>query len=543
MAILSLAAAVSSHAQLVETNIALGKPTAGDVTFGFPTSNGNDDNVATFNHADNLNPPPLNPYWTVDFQGTFDLTRVEIVDRLGCCDPNRLNGSEIRILDINGAQIGAPLLVDGLPPSSPDLVTATRTFDNDGAGWTGAASVRIDGYTQYFQFSEFRAISLQPPPPPMPVNVAPAGLASASGPTWPGLPVHNIIDGNPGSLSHPQGIAGETLGFTYTVNLFRSVAFERLELVNRTGCCPERLTNYRVSLHEDDGSGAPGPAVWSADIRTDGSHSGDGGVDTLTADLDAGGTFAGQFIVVENLSNESYNPQIAELRAFSFNAPPPNLASGKPVTCYDAIGNPTGTWGGFPASNLVDGAPGTFSHPLDQFSANYYYEIDLGADTAIGEVKMNGRLDGCCPERLNNSRLEILNSIADTVFEQEIAGQVVLPVRIPTGNVTGRYLRIINADGADYGPQVGEVIVLAPATAADLFQITAISLNSAAGTGTVTFTSTAGAAYALFGTSNLAAWTQIETNVASDGLSTSEDFNDPDLIGAARRYYRVDKLP
>ena len=158
------------------------------------------------------------------------------------------------------------------------------------------------------------------------VNVAPSGLASASAATWQGQPAGNIIDGSATTQSHPLGAAGETLGFKYTVNLYASYPFETLELVNRTGCWPERLSNYRVSLHEDD-EGAPGPAVWSADIRTDGSNSGDAGVDSLTADLDPTGTFVGQYIIVENLSNAAYNPQIAELRALSFQAPPANLAA------------------------------------------------------------------------------------------------------------------------------------------------------------------------------------------------------------------------
>lgn len=75
--VLSVAAAVGSRAQLVETNVALGKPTTGDTAFGFPTSNGNDGSISTFNHADNVNPAPDNPYWTVDLQGAFHLMRVD----------------------------------------------------------------------------------------------------------------------------------------------------------------------------------------------------------------------------------------------------------------------------------------------------------------------------------------------------------------------------------------------------------------------------------------------------------------------------------
>lgn len=531
----------AARAQLVPTNVALGKPTAGDVAFNYPTSNGNDGNLTTFNHADNTSPAPNNPYWTVDLQGPFNLTRIEIVDRLGCCDPNRLNGAEIHVLDGLGQQIGATLLVDGLPPNSPDLAAATRTFDNGGAGWTGAASVRIDGNTQYFQFSEFRAIALLPA---QAVNVAPLGIITASGPIYGGQAVTAIIDGNPLTYAHPLADTGGTLGYTFTVNLLEPYAFDRLELLNRSNCCPERLSNVRVTLHNNDGTGVPGPAVWTAIVRGDGTNSGMGGTDTLTAALDPAGTFAGQFIRVENLSNTGYNPQLAELRAFTFTPPPVNLAAGKPVACYDAAGVSAATWTGFLASFLVDGLPGTFSHPQAQFSANYYYQVDLGTPTAIGQVRVNGRLDGCCADRLQDSRLEILDAASTVVFQQVLTGPVTTQVRINTGNVTGRYLRIINANGANYGPQVGELVVLPPDTGGGfLFQITSSSINPAAGNGSVTFTSEANATYALYGSNTTSGWTQVGSNIPSGGTSTTHSFTDPGLAGTTRRYYQVRKLP
>src|SRR6185295_1936146 len=63
--------------------------------------------------------------------------------------------------------------------------------------------------------------------------------------------------------------------------------------------------------------------LWSADIRTDGSHSPDGGQDVLTSNLNPGGTFSGRFIRIINLSNLAYNPQIAELEVYQ--APLPRI--------------------------------------------------------------------------------------------------------------------------------------------------------------------------------------------------------------------------
>jgi hypothetical protein len=90
---------------------------------------------------------------------------------------------------------------------------------------------------------------------------------------------------------------------------------------------------------------------------------------------------------------------------------------------------------------------------------------------------------------------------------------------------------------------VGEVSVLPPDTAGFVFLITSASINPAAGTGSLTFSSEAGASYAIFGSANLAAWTEVVTNIASGGTTTTKTFTDPGLTGATRRFYQVKKLP
>jgi hypothetical protein len=156
-------------------NVALSKPTSGDVAFGFPTSNGNDGDVATFTHADNANAPPDNPFWMVDLEAEFDLRRIEIVDRADCCDPNRLEGSILTVLDATMAPIFESIPIAGLTtPSSGELIT----FDIGGAGFSGAAHIRVDGFNQYFQFAELRAFVV---PEPSSILLMAAGLGAFSG--------------------------------------------------------------------------------------------------------------------------------------------------------------------------------------------------------------------------------------------------------------------------------------------------------------------------------------------------------------------------
>ncbi len=304
--ILLLFAVPSVRAQLV--NVAQGKPTTGDTAFAFPTSNGVDGTTSTFTHANNTNAAPNNPYWQVDLTQNYNLTRLEITDRSdGCCSPNRLNGSEIRVYDANNMQIGATIPITGLstPSSSQTLV-----FTNGATGWPGARRIRIDGYVQYFQFAEFRAFTGQPV---LTANLALNGVVTSSGATWPGQPASNLTDGNPSTFSHPA--TGAPFGAYYTVDLGATYALERVVLFNRTDCCSDRLSNYRVQLLADN-IGVPGVVNWSGNVRTDGTDSGVGGSDTVRV-ANGVGSFIGRFIRVTDLSNVAYKPQIAEIEAYA----------------------------------------------------------------------------------------------------------------------------------------------------------------------------------------------------------------------------------
>jgi hypothetical protein len=251
----------------------------------------------------------------VDLTQDYELTRLEITDRAdGCCSPNRLNGSQIRVFDANNTQIGATLSIGGLStPSSGQ----TLVFSNGINGWPGARRIRVDGFTQYFQFSEFRAFIGQPGTND---NLALNHLVTCSVATYPGYPASNVTDGNRSNFSHPADSV--PVGAYYQIDLGVSYGLDRIVLYNRNdGTAPERLSNYRVQLFADN-AGVPGVINWSADVRTDGSNSGAGGSDILYAAAGAG-AFSGRFIRVTDLANLASRPQIAELEAYA--APRPTI--------------------------------------------------------------------------------------------------------------------------------------------------------------------------------------------------------------------------
>ncbi|MCA9186509.1 MAG: discoidin domain-containing protein, partial [Planctomycetales bacterium] len=185
-----------------------------------------------------------------------------------------------------------------------------------------------------------------------PINVALDGTATASGATWAGWDPNFIIDGDIGSINHASEPVEQ---FGYTIELPSVVAFDQINVVGRNSdCCVNRLTNYRVAIL-DDAAGMPGAVLWSADVRTDGSNSGPGGVDELLADRDPAGTFAGRWVSVSKIPNPAevdYYLQIAEVELLSGTATetiPINYAAGASVTPSAP------TWHNWVGPRIVDG--------------------------------------------------------------------------------------------------------------------------------------------------------------------------------------------
>ena len=147
-------------------------------------------------------------------------------------------------------------------------------------------------------------------------NLALGADVSASGPLWPGFVATRLTDGDRSTISHP---ATPVNSFEYLVDLGSESVFDRIEIANRAdGCCPDRLTNYRVTVMSDD-SGRPGVSNWSAVVRADGTNSGNAGVDVLHATADPTGVFGGRFISVAKVDDGSqdYWPQIAEVEVYA----------------------------------------------------------------------------------------------------------------------------------------------------------------------------------------------------------------------------------
>lgn len=220
-----------------------------------------------------------------------------------------------------------------------------------------------------------------------------------------------------------------------------------------------------------------------------------------------------------------------------------NLALGKSGGYFDNTGAPAAAWGALPASNVTDGNPATISHTLAQVSTDYYYELDLGEDFSISSIALTGRgfRDTCCPERLENQTLVILNSSGTEVYRQVLVDQIIMTEEFDlTGAAPfGQFVRIVNTSSAPYGPQLGEVEIYGSSTPPAAPLITSFKADPTTGAITLNWVSQPGATYSIFGSSNLIDYSEINDSVPSNGTESTFNFNDPEIIGKSRYFYRI----
>ena len=221
-----------------------------------------------------------------------------------------------------------------------------------------------------------------------------------------------------------------------------------------------------------------------------------------------------------------------------------NLALNKTIGFFDAAGLGASPWATFPVTRMVDGNVATISHPLDQAAANYYAELDLGEEIAIGFIDLTGRAfaDTCCTDRLQDATLVILDAARNEVHREAITGVVDFTREIDLTGVVprGQFVQIINSSGADYGPQIGEIAVYGSSAPPIDFVITGFEFDTTTGEVTLTFNSVPGANYAVFGSNDMQGlWSEINDNLDSGGEQTVYNFTDPELVGQPRRFYQV----
>lgn len=287
-----------------------------------------DGNTSSVFHLDSTSDPGSN--YTLDLGKEYAVQEIRIYPRQDGCCAERLRQIRVSVNKDNAGTVGAEvwgtdLFTDGSNAGSVLGAIVKVPLPSPATGrWIKVASLEDPVSSYGLQMTELEVYAEVPASE---VNRALGALVTASQPLFGGQQASSLVDGNRGNVVH--GAAGLSAGFAFAINLGTVVNLSRIVLWPRQDtCCAERLTNFRVSIHNDD-NGKPGAALWSTDLHTDASSppSDPGTKETLLASLDAAGTFKGQWIRIESLDPvpQDYALQFAEVEAFGEIAGAANL--------------------------------------------------------------------------------------------------------------------------------------------------------------------------------------------------------------------------
>lgn len=330
------------------------------------------------------------------------------------------------------------------------------------------------------------------------VNVAMDGISSANQATYTGQSANWLIDGSKDAGNLVHGEQNLTPGFAFTIDLQKDFLVSDIKVYPRQGaCCPDRLSNFRVSLHADDGAGGIGPEVFGVDKYTDGTNPGSG--PGLVVDIPLPEAKTGRWIQIRSLANPvpSYALQMSEVEVMAtVDASQVNRAAGAKVTSSSP------PWGGASPLLMADGNRGSFAHGDAGLTLGFAHTFDLGLEVTMDHIYVIPRQDGCCPDRLTNYRLSVFKDnngvIGDKVWSIDMhtdqsnpgatfgSKDIIDATVDPTfAGVKGQWVRIESLDDpiADYALQVAELEVYGTLPPIVKLQINADPADAATGTG------------------------------------------------------------
>lgn len=105
----------------------------------------------------------------------------------------------------------------------------------------------------------------------------------------------------------------------------------------------------------------------------------------------------------------------------------------------------------------------------------------------------------------------------------------------------GQFVRIINTSANEYGPQLGELSIVGSSAPPAALVISEIEADPDSGAVSLTWNSQPGAVYSVFGSEDLLITSELNDSVASQGPTTTYSFNNPEMIGKSRYFYRIQR--
>ena len=371
-------------------------------------------------------------YWMAALGRPYPLTRIELVNRAAPNDAE-MRGLTLRLFNMDDQVVYQTNLVNPGPGATSVLSLPADLSAR--SVWIGLPGTQTNGAGNYrVGLAEVRlygVLSLPYGPEPLAVVTNQASVYQSS--EYGGFPAANAVDGNLNNFTHTADVVDSF----WMADLGRVATIDRVEIVDRAGCCPERLANLVLRIF--DGASNSVAAAFL-------TNPGDGGTWT---NYPPAGT-QGRWIRV-GLENGQLNGggnhyvTLAEARVFSggtnvlgFLAGPAvdvtnNLASFKPSYMVRLDSSVPA------ATNANDNNYATETHTT-WATVDGYWEVDLGATYALYGVRSVAASG--ISYRLTNTTVRVYDGAHDSVFAKKVTGT---PDAFDTdlnGPVFGRYVRV-----------------------------------------------------------------------------------------------------
>ena len=372
-------------------------------------------------------------FWTVELGRPFTLTRLEIVNRAAPNDA-AMDGLTLRLSNMDDQIVFQTNLTSPGPGATLFINVpagvAARTV------WIGLPGAQVNGAGNYqvglAEVRVFGVLHLPFGPEPAGSTVATNSVRVWQSSEYGGFPASFAINGDLSDFTHT-----DTLPNSYWMaDVGRAVPVTRVDIVNRSSCCAERLGGLVARLYDGASN-----SVWSATVVNPGL----GGTVTLNPPANTTGRWLR--VGLENNQQNSganYYVSLAEVRLFS--------GTTNVLAVGAAPGAVTNNLASFKPSYMVrltTNIPPAFNANDDNFSTETktttatvdgYWETDLGATYALYGVRSIAASG--IGSKLTNCTVHLYNDAHESVFAERITG---VPDTFDSdlkGPVFARYVRV-----------------------------------------------------------------------------------------------------
>jgi len=343
-----------------------------------------------------------NAWWQTDLGFSAAISSIAIWNRTDCCSSG-LAGYWVFVSDTPFLDSDTAITLQNRAGTFASFQKgAATTFTITAAGLRGRY-VRVQFGGGYLTLAEVQVFGA--PAGPLGSGIAQGRPATQSS-TLPGAPTAaaaSAVDGNTDGGFYDGSVTATWLdpNAWWQVDLGANATVRSVAIWNRTDCCPGRLSDYWVFVSDIPFQPTDTPATLQNRIATYSSHQTT--APSPAAMIGFGGTDGvhGRYLRVQ-LTGADYL-SLAEVQVFGFGstAAPTNVALGKPAAQSSTLPGVLSA----AASSAVDGNPdGNFydgSVTATSLDPNAWWQVDLGASTAVSSITIFNRTD-CCVLRLND---------------------------------------------------------------------------------------------------------------------------------------------